>query len=322
MPVFRWAAVAALLMASTHGLPDARVPTAVPTPTLAVTTPVASRGSIPTAAAHSRRALRVSAADGDDQASHPTPPAPPPTHHLLLATALLCGILAVLQKALRSQATPEGPISITLLGVTGQRKDDSRKDYSSLALPSRSLLSPRSSRSSLVALAAKDRNTDPPGKEGKWAAAGIDESSERLESLKAAGLAAVVGSVAAAGPGLLVAGLGAQWEFDVDMLALSGALFGVVYRYAVRTDPNPNLKQGVVGAFALVRTVAAIQVPTTCTPFPLACGPPLEYFNWDMLQQALGAALPAFVAFGAAAVGLEVAMARGWIRQFGAPPSR
>eukprot|EP00669_Euglena_mutabilis_P011845 TRINITY_DN6452_c0_g1_i1.p1 TRINITY_DN6452_c0_g1~~TRINITY_DN6452_c0_g1_i1.p1 ORF type:complete len:327 (+),score=52.08 TRINITY_DN6452_c0_g1_i1:28-981(+) len=317
MPVFRWTAVAALLIASTHCLPDARVPTAVPTPTLAVTTPAASRGSIPTAAAHTRRALRVSAADGDDQASHTTPPAPPPPHHLLLATALLCGILAILQKALRSQATPEGPISITLLGVTGHRKDGS-----SLALPSRARLSPRSGRSSLVALAANDRNTDPPGNEGKWAAAGIDESSERLESLKAAGLAAVVGSVAAAGPGLLVAGLGAQWEFDVDMLALSSALFGVVYRYAVRTDPNPNLRQGVVGAFALVRTVAAIRVPATCTPFPLSCGPPLEYFNWDMLQQAVGAALPAFAAFGAAAVGLEVAMARGWIRQFGAPPSR
>lgn len=45
---------------------------------------------------------------------------------------------------------------------------------------------------------------------------------------------------------------------------------------------------------ARVRTVAAIRVPATCTPFPLSCGPPLEYFNWDMLQQALGAALPAF----------------------------
>jgi len=34
-------------------------------------------------------------------------------------------------------------------------------------------------------------------------------------------------------------------------LSLMGALFGVVFRYAVREDANPQLRQGVVGAFAL-----------------------------------------------------------------------
>lgn len=35
-----------------------------------------------------------------------------------------------------------------------------------------------------------------------------------------------------------------QWEFDTDMLALECALLGVVYRYAVREDRNPDLKDG------------------------------------------------------------------------------
>ena len=42
------------------------------------------------------------------------------------------------------------------------------------------------------------------------------------------------------------------------------ALFGVVYRYAVRTDENPMLKQGVVGAFVITRSWALIDPPTTC----------------------------------------------------------
>lgn len=40
----------------------------------------------------------------------------------------------------------------------------------------------------------------------------------------------------------------------------TGFLFGITYRYAVRSDPaNPHLKSGAIGAFALTRTFAAIE---------------------------------------------------------------
>ena len=39
----------------------------------------------------------------------------------------------------------------------------------------------------------------------------------------------------------------------------------------VRQDDNPMLKQGVVGAFILVRVLSKIQVPTYCTAAPLSC---------------------------------------------------
>lgn len=39
---------------------------------------------------------------------------------------------------------------------------------------------------------------------------------------------------------------------------LSGFLFGVTYRYAIRDDRNPHLKSGVVFAFGLVRGLAQV----------------------------------------------------------------
>jgi hypothetical protein len=56
-----------------------------------------------------------------------------------------------------------------------------------------------------------------PSSQPKWAAADVDDFAERLESVKAAGLAAVSGSLGAALPGLLETGLGPQWEFDTDV---------------------------------------------------------------------------------------------------------
>jgi hypothetical protein len=56
------------------------------------------------------------------------------------------------------------------------------------------------------------------------------------------------------------------------MSSLQAALFAIVYRYAVREDDdNDFLNQGVVGAFIFVRTLATIQVSSTCTAAPLTC---------------------------------------------------
>ena len=182
----------------------------------------------------------------------------------------------------------------------------------------------------------------------KWEGEVEDEMAERMESVKAGVLSGVAGSIAAVPVALVqteeyfpFAAFTPQWELQIDGLALSLGLFGLVYRYAVRRDPNPQLKQGVVGAFAITRTWAMLKASATCTAVPLQCGPPLGYFNWemitqvhnpgpppprellaflsvlmDMLLQGSGLAVENALAFGAAAAALELAFARGWLKPF------
>ena len=57
---------------------------------------------------------------------------------------------------------------------------------------------------------------------------------------------------------------------------------------AVRQDRNPQLKQGVVGAFVITRALAMLQASDGCTALPLSCGPPLGYFNWGMIATGAG----------------------------------
>jgi len=166
------------------------------------------------------------------------------------------------------------------------------------------------------------RMQDDGGKNEKWTST-VDENKEKLESVKAAVLSAVAGSIAF-GPVSLVLSESfypadawtSQWELAHDGLAVMLALFGLVYRYAVRQDPNPQLKQGVVGAFVITRAWSMLQADPACSPVPLQCGPPLGYFNWHMLMQGGGAAAESILAFAAAAVALEVAFSKGWVGRF------
>ena len=100
---------------------------------------------------------------------------------------------------------------------------------------------------------------------------------QRIESLKSFVVGALTGSLTLApivGVHDVVFrnhGL-AQFEFDSDTAALEAGLFAMVYRYCIRTDDNnPQLGQGVVGAFALTRTCSRIVVPSYCTAIPLNC---------------------------------------------------
>ena len=92
-------------------------------------------------------------------------------------------------------------------------------------------------------------------------------------------------------------------------------LFGVVYRYAVRSDSNPMLKQGVVGAFVITRSWALITPPATCDLIPLNCGAPLGYFNWDMIGQGVFGAAETGAACVAAAFAIETCFSKGWIKK-------
>ena len=108
----------------------------------------------------------------------------------------------------------------------------------------------------------------------------------------------------------------AQFEFDVDQISIAGALFGLVYRYVVRRDNNPQLRQGVVGAFAITRTVATVRVSSECLAVPLRCGPPLSYLDYAMLGQLASGLIVSGVAFAAAAAAVDAGVDRGWLKRF------
>lgn len=142
----------------------------------------------------------------------------------------------------------------------------------------------------------------------------MEQQTERIESLKA-GLA---GAVAAASSFEIVTG-GLAWVNGVSpnwaaalslgetslgetavqgaIALLSGFLFGVTYRYVIRSDRNSHLQSGAVLAFGLVRGLAPIR--------------DLQ-FNWPIVLHVLESLL----LFGAAALLLDELMARDWIKRF------
>ena len=108
---------------------------------------------------------------------------------------------------------------------------------------------------------------------------------QRIESIKCLVVGAIAGGVAVAPvcavhnllflsivePMVLTNNV-AQWELMNDLAALQAGLFAIVYRYCIRLDANnPQLGQGVVGAFALTRTLGSLVVPAYCTTIPLNC---------------------------------------------------
>ena len=83
---------------------------------------------------------------------------------------------------------------------------------------------------------AKKINNDDNDEDDGVASSGESKFSffQRMESVKAAALGAASGSVLST-PVLALRDLPnygiASWEFDIDMSALQGALFAIVYRY-------------------------------------------------------------------------------------------
>lgn len=103
----------------------------------------------------------------------------------------------------------------------------------------------------------------------------LELSAERIESLKAGTLAALsftlAYSIAVVGNHLVLAeqveavsalqvSTGINLLIKVAIAWLSGFLFGVTYRYVIRVDENPHLKDGAVLAFGLVRGLAPVEV--------------------------------------------------------------
>ena len=130
---------------------------------------------------------------------------------------------------------------------------------------------------------------------------------ERIESIKAGVCSSTAGSVASApvkmsgllsSKGATMATALSQWQFSTGALAIELFLFGVVYRCTVRNDDNPMLKQGCIGAFALIRALSSMQVTKLWTPD-----------MWLQLGIYFG---ESFIAFAFAAAALEFAWDKGW----------
>ncbi|NJN03522.1 MAG: hypothetical protein HC873_12035 [Leptolyngbyaceae cyanobacterium SL_1_1] len=83
---------------------------------------------------------------------------------------------------------------------------------------------------------------------------------------------------------------------------LSGFLFGVTYRYAVRSDANFQLKAGVISAFGLVRGLAQVDA-----------GSAVAQNFWPFLT----AALESLILFAIAGLLLDLGFRQGWLRPFG-----
>jgi hypothetical protein len=136
---------------------------------------------------------------------------------------------------------------------------------------------------------------------------------ERLESLKAGLITGVMAAIAEGFfqslqvyvwpkletieiVGLLFAP--AFWG-DLAIAGLSGFLFGVTCRYAIRQDNNPHLSSGVILAFGLVRGLAQVQ---------------LDEVTFQDASLVLFAIMESIGLFAIAYVGLSVSIRQGWVK--------
>jgi hypothetical protein len=141
---------------------------------------------------------------------------------------------------------------------------------------------------------------------------------DRIESLKAGILGAIATAVMFSTLLLINSSiLAARFEFLRELridnpalpelisgaiAAISGFLFGVTYRYIVRSDRNPHLKSGAVAAFGLVRGLAQVDV-----------GLHLQSHNlwWFSLVT-----LESVLLFAIARIALDIAISRDWVKAF------
>ncbi|XXG43305.1 hypothetical protein AAC387_Pa01g3370 [Persea americana] len=126
----------------------------------------------------------------------------------------------------------------------------------------------------------------------------IDRDTERLESLKAALISAMVGTLAGIPISFSQPSSSAQLILHLSVIFFSCALFGVTFRYTIRRDlDNIQLKTGTAAAFSFVRGLAELEA-----------GPPLEFTFGSILSHAVDGAVSVsenLFIFVFAAVGLD-----------------
>lgn len=139
---------------------------------------------------------------------------------------------------------------------------------------------------------------------------------ERIESLKVGVIAAIafvgVDLIFVFFHSLILAksiAILTQLEIGIDLHFLlreaiawaSGFLFGVTYRYIIRDDENPHLKDGAVLAFGIVRGLALLEG--------------MGNFS-DRLWLSASLAIESLVCFAIARSVLDLALAKTWVKPF------
>lgn len=110
---------------------------------------------------------------------------------------------------------------------------------------------------------------------------GINKDIERWESIKAAAISALVGSLAGLPISFTQVTSSSQLLLPLTVTFISCALFGVTFRYTIRRDlDNIQLKTGTSSAFGFVKGLAT-----------LSGGPPLELNTESFLSHAFDGAL-------------------------------
>ncbi|MEM6613393.1 MAG: hypothetical protein AAF652_14270 [Cyanobacteria bacterium P01_C01_bin.72] len=91
-----------------------------------------------------------------------------------------------------------------------------------------------------------------------------------------------------------------QWVIELAIGAVSGFLFGVTYRYVIRSDRNSHLNDGAVLAFGLVRGLALIE----------------KNLILSELLSLGGLVLQSIICFAIARLVLDLALARKLIKPY------
>ncbi|KAL8216604.1 hypothetical protein R6Q57_023441 [Mikania cordata] len=135
------------------------------------------------------------------------------------------------------------------------------------------------------------------------------KNKERFESIKAASISAIVGTLAGLPISLTQAANTSQLILPSVITLISCALFGVTFRYAVRRDlDNFQLKTGTSAAFGFVKGLAT-----------LGGGPPMELDVGSVTSHALTGAVyisENLLIFLFAAVGLDFCIKLGILSPF------
>ncbi|CAI0441806.1 unnamed protein product [Linum tenue] len=136
-----------------------------------------------------------------------------------------------------------------------------------------------------------------------------EKDKERIESVKAAGVCALVGTLAGLPVSLTQATSYEQLLLPLAVTFLSCALFGVTFRYVVRRDlDDSHLKTGAIAAFGFVKGLGR-----------LSGGAPLELNPASILSHGIDGAVyvsQSLLVFGFAAVSLDYCFKVGIISPF------
>jgi hypothetical protein len=136
----------------------------------------------------------------------------------------------------------------------------------------------------------------------------MNDRVERIESVKAGSLSGLAAGIAYG----TIAGVSrylsighslplASIVVEIAIAVSGGFLFGVTYRYIIRTDRNDHLNSGAVLAFGLVRGLAQIDVRS---------------LDFDRLWLTGGLVAESILLFAVARYTLDYALTARWISPF------